>query len=158
MLEKELAGMLWRIRWEELQFESPNKYHKRAGSRLTLSLVQVLTGILIFRIKLHKTDLFSGWPPLKQIKKINFKRARIKSIFKRQNVFKFLFLYKQRWIKEVSSCFSPCPYGFHLSHKNACLYLAVIPGTVLPYPFKTAFLGNYNDGLVSWSQKVAWFS
>ncbi|RXN17514.1 atrial natriuretic peptide receptor 2-like protein [Labeo rohita] len=36
-LEKELAGMLWRIRWEELQFESPNKYHKRAGSRLTLS-------------------------------------------------------------------------------------------------------------------------
>ncbi|XP_056091754.1 atrial natriuretic peptide receptor 2 isoform X1 [Rhinichthys klamathensis goyatoka] len=36
-LEKELAGMLWRIRWEELKFESPNKYHKRAGSRLTLS-------------------------------------------------------------------------------------------------------------------------
>ncbi|CAF93562.1 unnamed protein product, partial [Tetraodon nigroviridis] len=36
-LEKELAGMLWRIRWEDLQFESPNKYHKRAGSRLTLS-------------------------------------------------------------------------------------------------------------------------
>uniref|UniRef100_A0A8C2ZKE6 Guanylate cyclase n=1 Tax=Cyclopterus lumpus TaxID=8103 RepID=A0A8C2ZKE6_CYCLU len=32
-LEKELAGMLWRIRWEDLQFESPNKYHKRAGSR-----------------------------------------------------------------------------------------------------------------------------
>lgn len=38
-LEKELAGMLWRIRWEDLQFESPNKYHKRAGSRLTLSQV-----------------------------------------------------------------------------------------------------------------------
>ncbi|KAA0716523.1 Atrial natriuretic peptide receptor 2 [Triplophysa tibetana] len=36
-LEKELAGMLWRIRWEELEFESPNKFHKRAGSRLTLS-------------------------------------------------------------------------------------------------------------------------
>ncbi|KAF3848799.1 hypothetical protein F7725_015296 [Dissostichus mawsoni] len=36
-LEKELAGMLWRIRWEDLQFESPNKYYKRAGSRLTLS-------------------------------------------------------------------------------------------------------------------------
>uniref|UniRef100_A0AAQ4QLT8 Guanylate cyclase n=1 Tax=Gasterosteus aculeatus aculeatus TaxID=481459 RepID=A0AAQ4QLT8_GASAC len=36
-LEKELAGMLWRIRWEDLQFESPSKYHKRAGSRLTLS-------------------------------------------------------------------------------------------------------------------------
>uniref|UniRef100_A0A8C6SGV3 Guanylate cyclase n=1 Tax=Neogobius melanostomus TaxID=47308 RepID=A0A8C6SGV3_9GOBI len=39
-LEKELAGMLWRIRWEDLQFESPNKYHKRAGSRLTLSQVR----------------------------------------------------------------------------------------------------------------------
>uniref|UniRef100_A0A8C5GD18 Guanylate cyclase n=1 Tax=Gouania willdenowi TaxID=441366 RepID=A0A8C5GD18_GOUWI len=44
-LEKELAGMLWRIRWEDLQFESPNKYHKRAGSRLTLS--QVDTGNLV---------------------------------------------------------------------------------------------------------------
>lgn len=32
--------MLWRIRWEDLQFESPNKYHKRAGSRLTLSQVR----------------------------------------------------------------------------------------------------------------------
>ena len=31
--------MLWRIKWEDLQFESPNKYHKRAGSRLTLSQV-----------------------------------------------------------------------------------------------------------------------
>ncbi len=41
-LEKELAGMLWRIRWEDLQFESPNKYHKRAGSRLTLSQVDLL--------------------------------------------------------------------------------------------------------------------
>lgn len=41
-LEKELAGMLWRIRWEDLQFESPNKYHKRAGSRLTLSQVEPL--------------------------------------------------------------------------------------------------------------------
>uniref|UniRef100_A0A8C7ZZ64 Guanylate cyclase n=1 Tax=Oryzias sinensis TaxID=183150 RepID=A0A8C7ZZ64_9TELE len=38
-LEKELAGMLWRVQWEDLQFESPNKYHKRAGSRLTLSQV-----------------------------------------------------------------------------------------------------------------------
>uniref|UniRef100_A0A8C7DDA0 Guanylate cyclase n=1 Tax=Oncorhynchus kisutch TaxID=8019 RepID=A0A8C7DDA0_ONCKI len=36
-LEKELAGMLWRIKWEDLQFESPNKYPKKAGSRLTLS-------------------------------------------------------------------------------------------------------------------------
>lgn len=33
--------MLWRIRWEDLQFESPNKYHKRAGSRLTLSQVNL---------------------------------------------------------------------------------------------------------------------
>lgn len=32
--------MLWRIRWEDLQFESPNKYHKRGGSRLTLSQVR----------------------------------------------------------------------------------------------------------------------
>ncbi|XP_029439074.1 atrial natriuretic peptide receptor 2 [Rhinatrema bivittatum] len=37
-LEKELASMLWRIRWEELQFGSPERYHKSAGSRLTLSL------------------------------------------------------------------------------------------------------------------------
>uniref|UniRef100_A0A8B9RE61 Guanylate cyclase n=1 Tax=Astyanax mexicanus TaxID=7994 RepID=A0A8B9RE61_ASTMX len=41
-LEKELARMLWRIKWEDLQFESPNKYHKRAGSRLTLSQVPLL--------------------------------------------------------------------------------------------------------------------
>ncbi|XP_069601564.1 atrial natriuretic peptide receptor 2 isoform X1 [Ranitomeya imitator] len=38
MLEKELASMLWRIRWEELQFGNSEKYHKCAGSRLTLSL------------------------------------------------------------------------------------------------------------------------
>ncbi|XP_054666642.1 atrial natriuretic peptide receptor 2 isoform X1 [Grus americana] len=38
MLEKELASMLWRIRWDELQFGSPERYHKTAGSRLTLSL------------------------------------------------------------------------------------------------------------------------
>uniref|UniRef100_A0A8D2PWT8 Guanylate cyclase n=1 Tax=Zosterops lateralis melanops TaxID=1220523 RepID=A0A8D2PWT8_ZOSLA len=38
MLEKELASMLWRIRWDELQFGSPERYHKAAGSRLTLSL------------------------------------------------------------------------------------------------------------------------
>ncbi|XP_009323138.1 PREDICTED: atrial natriuretic peptide receptor 2, partial [Pygoscelis adeliae] len=38
MLEKELASMLWRIRWDELQFGSPDRYHKAAGSRLTLSL------------------------------------------------------------------------------------------------------------------------
>lgn len=34
--------MLWRVQWEDLQFESPNKYHKRAGSRLTLSQVEAL--------------------------------------------------------------------------------------------------------------------
>lgn len=39
MLEKELASMLWRIRWEELQFGNSDRYHKGAGSRLTLSLV-----------------------------------------------------------------------------------------------------------------------
>ncbi|XP_063806737.1 atrial natriuretic peptide receptor 2-like, partial [Pseudophryne corroboree] len=38
MLEKELASMLWRIRWEELQFGNSERYHKCAGSRLTLSL------------------------------------------------------------------------------------------------------------------------
>ncbi|XP_053560395.1 LOW QUALITY PROTEIN: atrial natriuretic peptide receptor 2-like [Bombina bombina] len=38
MLEKELASMLWRIRWEELQFGNSERYHKRAGSRITLSL------------------------------------------------------------------------------------------------------------------------
>ncbi|XP_073419414.1 atrial natriuretic peptide receptor 2 isoform X3 [Dendrobates tinctorius] len=40
MLEKELASMLWRIRWEELQFGNSEKYHKCAGSRLTLSLMR----------------------------------------------------------------------------------------------------------------------
>lgn len=30
--------MLWRIRWEELQFGNSERYHKGAGSRLTLSL------------------------------------------------------------------------------------------------------------------------
>uniref|UniRef100_A0A8C7EE62 Guanylate cyclase n=1 Tax=Nothoprocta perdicaria TaxID=30464 RepID=A0A8C7EE62_NOTPE len=38
MLEKELASMLWRIRWDELHFGSAERDHKRAGSRLTLSL------------------------------------------------------------------------------------------------------------------------
>ncbi|MCQ6513282.1 hypothetical protein NPN18_26310, partial [Vibrio parahaemolyticus] len=28
MLEKELASMLWRIRWEELQFGNSDRYHK----------------------------------------------------------------------------------------------------------------------------------
>ncbi|KAM3848644.1 atrial natriuretic peptide receptor 2 isoform 2-T2 [Vipera latastei] len=38
MLEKELASMLWRIRWEDLQFGGSERCHKGAGSRLTLSL------------------------------------------------------------------------------------------------------------------------
>ncbi|XP_067399642.1 atrial natriuretic peptide receptor 2 isoform X2 [Emydura macquarii macquarii] len=38
MLEKELASMLWRIRWDELQFGSAERCHRGAGSRLTLSL------------------------------------------------------------------------------------------------------------------------
>lgn len=61
-------------------------------------------------------------------------------------------------MKEVSSCFRPCSSGFNLSHKNAFLDMAVIPGPVLP--FKMEFLGNYNNGLVfySLSQKVPAFS
>ncbi|XP_062845261.1 atrial natriuretic peptide receptor 2 [Trichomycterus rosablanca] len=63
-LEKELAGMLWRIRWEELQFESPNKYHKRAGSRLTLSQRGSSYGSLITAHGKHqlfaKTGYFKG--------------------------------------------------------------------------------------------------
>uniref|UniRef100_A0A674JRM0 Guanylate cyclase n=1 Tax=Terrapene triunguis TaxID=2587831 RepID=A0A674JRM0_9SAUR len=38
MLEKELASMLWRIRWDELQFGNAERYYRGAGSRLTLSL------------------------------------------------------------------------------------------------------------------------
>ncbi|XP_026999675.2 atrial natriuretic peptide receptor 2 isoform X2 [Tachysurus fulvidraco] len=63
-LEKELAGMLWRIRWEELQFESPNKYHRRAGSRLTLSQRGSSYGSLITAHGKHqlfaKTGYFKG--------------------------------------------------------------------------------------------------
>ncbi|XP_053086379.1 atrial natriuretic peptide receptor 2 isoform X2 [Pangasianodon hypophthalmus] len=63
-LEKELAGMLWRIRWEDLQFESPNKYHRRAGSRLTLSQRGSSYGSLITAHGKHqlfaKTGYFKG--------------------------------------------------------------------------------------------------
>ncbi|CAM4553713.1 unnamed protein product [Lepidochelys olivacea] len=38
LLEKELASMLWRIRWDELQFGNAERNYKGAGSRLTLSL------------------------------------------------------------------------------------------------------------------------
>ncbi|XP_041041023.1 atrial natriuretic peptide receptor 2 isoform X2 [Carcharodon carcharias] len=37
-LEKDLASMMWRIRWEELQMGNSDKFRKSAGSRLTLSL------------------------------------------------------------------------------------------------------------------------
>ncbi|XP_063066387.1 atrial natriuretic peptide receptor 2 [Engraulis encrasicolus] len=75
-LEKELAGMLWRIRWEDLQFESPNKYHKRAGSRLTLSQRGSSYGSLITahgKYQLFaKTGYFKG--NLVAIKHVNKKR------------------------------------------------------------------------------------
>lgn len=68
MLEKELASMLWRIRWEELQFGSSERYHKGAGSRLTLSLVSK-TGPTARGAKgpapkstpCHPTPFFSKW-------------------------------------------------------------------------------------------------
>uniref|UniRef100_A0A8C2DKL5 Guanylate cyclase n=1 Tax=Cyprinus carpio TaxID=7962 RepID=A0A8C2DKL5_CYPCA len=78
-LEKELAGMLWRIRWEELQFESPNKFHKRAGSRLTLSQRGSSYGSLITahgKYQLFaKTGYFKG--NLVAIKHVNKKRIEL---------------------------------------------------------------------------------
>ncbi|XP_077062452.1 atrial natriuretic peptide receptor 2 [Siphateles boraxobius] len=78
-LEKELAGMLWRIRWEELKFESPNKYHKRAGSRLTLSQRGSSYGSLITahgKYQLYaKTGYFKG--NLVAIKHVNKKRIEL---------------------------------------------------------------------------------
>uniref|UniRef100_A0A7N8X0E6 Guanylate cyclase n=1 Tax=Mastacembelus armatus TaxID=205130 RepID=A0A7N8X0E6_9TELE len=78
-LEKELAGMLWRIRWEDLQFESPNKYHKRAGSRLTLSQRGSSYGSLITahgKYQLFaKTGYFKG--NLVAIKHVNKKRVEL---------------------------------------------------------------------------------
>ncbi|XP_056091761.1 atrial natriuretic peptide receptor 2 isoform X2 [Rhinichthys klamathensis goyatoka] len=78
-LEKELAGMLWRIRWEELKFESPNKYHKRAGSRLTLSQRGSSYGSLITahgKYQLFaKTGYFKG--NLVAIKHVNKKRIEL---------------------------------------------------------------------------------
>uniref|UniRef100_A0A665XCQ2 Guanylate cyclase n=1 Tax=Echeneis naucrates TaxID=173247 RepID=A0A665XCQ2_ECHNA len=68
-LEKELAGMLWRIRWEDLQFESPNKYHKRAGSRLTLSQVDDLLK--------HCMHFQHGRGNLVAIKHVNKKRIEL---------------------------------------------------------------------------------
>uniref|UniRef100_A0A8C5A7K8 Guanylate cyclase n=1 Tax=Gadus morhua TaxID=8049 RepID=A0A8C5A7K8_GADMO len=78
-LEKELAGMLWRIKWEDLQFESPNKYHKRAGSRLTLSQRGSSYGSLITahgKYQLFaKTGYFKG--NLVAIKHVNKKRIEL---------------------------------------------------------------------------------
>uniref|UniRef100_A0AAQ4NPU9 Guanylate cyclase n=1 Tax=Gasterosteus aculeatus aculeatus TaxID=481459 RepID=A0AAQ4NPU9_GASAC len=78
-LEKELAGMLWRIRWEDLQFESPSKYHKRAGSRLTLSQRGSSYGSLITahgKYQLFaKTGYFKG--NLVAIKHVNKKRIEL---------------------------------------------------------------------------------
>ncbi|KAJ8261211.1 hypothetical protein COCON_G00169340 [Conger conger] len=78
-LEKELAGMLWRIRWEELQFESPNKYHKCAGSRLTISQRGSSYGSLITahgKYQLFaKTGYFKG--NLVAIKHVNKKRIEL---------------------------------------------------------------------------------
>ncbi|XP_034752960.1 atrial natriuretic peptide receptor 2 [Etheostoma cragini] len=78
-LEKELAGMLWRIRWEDLQFESPNKYHKRAGSRLTLSQRGSSYGSLITahgKYQLFaKTGYFKG--NLVAIKHVDKKRIEL---------------------------------------------------------------------------------
>lgn len=75
-LERELAGMLWRIRWEDLQFESPSKYHKRAGSCLTLSQRGSSYGSLITtqgKYQLFaKTGYFKG--NLVAIKRVNKKR------------------------------------------------------------------------------------
>uniref|UniRef100_A0A673GI32 Guanylate cyclase n=1 Tax=Sinocyclocheilus rhinocerous TaxID=307959 RepID=A0A673GI32_9TELE len=77
-LEKELAGMLWRIRWEELQFESPNKYHKRAGSRLTLSQVQVLSVYYYLSdVIIFNTCFLSQQGNLVAIKHVNKKRIEL---------------------------------------------------------------------------------
>uniref|UniRef100_A0A4W5R477 Guanylate cyclase n=1 Tax=Hucho hucho TaxID=62062 RepID=A0A4W5R477_9TELE len=78
-LEKELAGMLWRIKWEDLQFESPNKYPKKAGSRLTLSQRGSSYGSLITahgKYQLFaKTGYFKG--NLVAIKHMNKKRIEL---------------------------------------------------------------------------------
>ncbi|KAL8204149.1 UNVERIFIED_CONTAM: Nitrogen permease regulator 2 [Gekko kuhli] len=76
MLEKELASMLWRIRWEELQFGSSERYHKGAGSRLTLSLRGSSYGSLMTAHGKYQifanTGLFKG--NVVAIKHVNKKR------------------------------------------------------------------------------------
>uniref|UniRef100_A0ACB8EP97 Nitrogen permease regulator 2 n=1 Tax=Sphaerodactylus townsendi TaxID=933632 RepID=A0ACB8EP97_9SAUR len=75
-LEKELASMLWRIRWEELQFGSSERYYKGAGSRLTLSLRGSSYGSLMTAHGKYQifanTGLFKG--NVVAIKHVNKKR------------------------------------------------------------------------------------
>ncbi|XP_072269740.1 atrial natriuretic peptide receptor 2, partial [Pyxicephalus adspersus] len=79
MLEKELASMLWRIRWEELQFGNSERYHKCAGSRLTLSLRGSSYGSLITAHGKYQifanTGLFKG--NVVAIKHVNKKRIEL---------------------------------------------------------------------------------
>ncbi|XP_042307538.1 LOW QUALITY PROTEIN: atrial natriuretic peptide receptor 2 [Sceloporus undulatus] len=79
MLEKELASMLWRIRWDELQFGSSDRYHKGAGSRLTLSLRGSSYGSLMTAHGKYQifanTGLFKG--NVVAIKHVNKKRIEL---------------------------------------------------------------------------------
>ncbi|XP_025031748.1 atrial natriuretic peptide receptor 2 [Python bivittatus] len=79
MLEKELASMLWRIRWEELQFGSSERYPKGAGSRLTLSLRGSSYGSLVTAHGKYQifanTGLFKG--NVVAIKHVNKKRIEL---------------------------------------------------------------------------------
>lgn len=78
-LEKELASMMWRIRWEELQLGNTDKYRKSAGSRLTLSLrgssyCSLLTTQGKYQV-FAKTGYFKG--NLVAIKHVNKKRIEL---------------------------------------------------------------------------------
>ncbi|KAJ7335098.1 hypothetical protein JRQ81_013039 [Phrynocephalus forsythii] len=80
MLEKELASMLWRIRWEELQFGHSERYYcKGAGSRLTLSLRGSSYGSLMTAHGKYQifanTGLFKG--NVVAIKHVNKKRIEL---------------------------------------------------------------------------------
>uniref|UniRef100_A0A670JSR7 Guanylate cyclase n=1 Tax=Podarcis muralis TaxID=64176 RepID=A0A670JSR7_PODMU len=79
MLEKELASMLWRIRWDELQFGSSERYYKGAGSRLTLSLRGSSYGSLMTAHGKYQifanTGLFKG--NVVAIKHVNKKRIEL---------------------------------------------------------------------------------
>ncbi|KAM3848645.1 atrial natriuretic peptide receptor 2 isoform 3-T3 [Vipera latastei] len=79
MLEKELASMLWRIRWEDLQFGGSERCHKGAGSRLTLSLRGSSYGSLMTAHGKYQifanTGLFKG--NVVAIKHVNKKRIEL---------------------------------------------------------------------------------